>query len=240
VSVTSTTEQIQALFNRIAPVYDQLNDWLSFGQHRIWKQMTVRWSNPHPGAICLDVCCGSGDLARLLARQVGHTGQVVGVDFASAQLAIAHQRTLDSFQPLNIRWVEADALSLPFDGSQFDAVTMGYGLRNVADILGSLKELQRVLKPGKKAAILDFHRPQNAQLRSFQQWYLQTFVVSIAQRLGLNDEYAYISPSLDRFPTGSEQVELALQAGFAQAIHYPIAGGLMGVLVATKPDQHNP
>jgi demethylphylloquinol methyltransferase len=240
VSTTSTTEQIQTLFNRIAPVYDQLNDWLSLGQHRVWKQMTVKWSDPHPGATCLDVCCGSGDLARLLARQVGNTGQVFGVDFASAQLAIARQHTLESFQPINVHWVEGDALSLPFDDDQFDAVTMGYGLRNVADILGSLKELQRVLKPGKKAAILDFHRPQNVQLRSFQQWYLQMFVVSIAQHLSLHDEYAYISPSLDRFPTGPEQVELAVQAGFARAVHYPIAGGLMGVLVATTPHSHNP
>jgi demethylphylloquinol methyltransferase len=234
VNTIPTSEQVQSLFNRIAPVYDQLNDLLSFGQHRVWKQMAVRWSEPHTGATCLDVCCGSGDLARLLARRVGSTGQVFGVDFAPTQLAIARQHTAESFQPLNITWVKGDALNLPFENRQFDAVTMGYGLRNVTDIFGSLKELHRVLKPGGKAAILDFHRPQNLQLRSLQQWYLQTLVVSIAQHLGLSDEYAYISPSLDRFPIGSEQVQLALQAGFATATHYPIANGMMGVLVAAK------
>ncbi len=225
-------EQIQAIFDRIAPVYDQLNDWLSLGQHRVWKQMTVKWSAAQPGMTCLDVCCGSGDLARLLARRVGTTGTVVGVDFSPAQLAIARQRWL-GFGAAPIRWIEADALQLPFGDREFDAATMGYGLRNVTDILASLKELRRVLKPNAKAAILDFHRPTSSSMRAFQQWYLQTIVVPIAQQMGLTEEYAYISPSLDRFPNGQEQVALALQAGFAQATHYAIAGGVMGVLVAT-------
>ncbi|MDX2214168.1 MAG: bifunctional demethylmenaquinone methyltransferase/2-methoxy-6-polyprenyl-1,4-benzoquinol methylase UbiE [Oculatellaceae cyanobacterium bins.114] len=229
-----TSDQIQALFNRIAPVYDQFNDWLSLGQHRVWKQMAAKWSGAYPGATCLDVCCGSGDLARLLARQAGLQGQVFGVDFAAAQLAIAQQRTEDSIQPLHITWVEADALHLPFQDNHFDAATMGYGLRNVTDIAGSLKELWRVLKPHATMAILDFHRPQSPYLRSFQQWYLQSVVVPMAQQFGLTEEYAYISPSLDRFPTGSEQVQLAKQAGFHTVTHYAIASGMMGVLVATK------
>jgi demethylphylloquinol methyltransferase len=230
----TSSEQIQSLFNRIAPVYDQLNDWLSLGQHRIWKQMAVKWSDAALGETGLDVCCGSGDLARLLARRVGPTGHVTGVDFAPAQLAIAKQRAERSFPPLTIDWVEGDALNLPFAENHFDAATMGYGLRNVTNILGSLKELHRVLKPGAKVAILDFHRPQQAMLQSFQQWYLATVVVPAAQQLGLTEEYAYIAPSLDRFPVGAEQVELAKQAGFQDVIHYAIAGGMMGILVATK------
>jgi demethylphylloquinol methyltransferase len=238
VNLTSSTQQaqdVQALFDRIAPAYDRLNDWLSLGQHRIWKQMAAKWSKPQVGSVCLDLCCGSGDLARILARQVGATGRVYGVDFSRAQLAIAQQRTSQSFQPLAVNWVEGDALNLPFEADQFDAATMGYGLRNVSDIPGSLKELQRVMKPGAKVAILDFHRPRNPQLRSFQQWYLDKIVVPAAENLGLRDEYAYIGPSLDRFPTGDEQIELAYQAGFTDVVHYAIASGMMGILVATKP-----
>ena len=226
-------QDIQALFDRIAPAYDRLNDQLSLGLHRVWKQMAMKWSNPPVGGNCLDVCCGSGDLARLLAQRVGSTGQVVGLDFSTVQLAIAAQKP----QPRSaapIRWVEGDAMSLPFEANQFDAITMGYGLRNVTDIPRSLRELHRVLKPQAKAAILDFHRPDSSQLRAFQQWYLDSFVVPLAESTGLREEYAYISPSLDRFPTGVEQVELARQAGFTEATHYAIAGGLMGVLVATK------
>lgn len=196
--------------------------------------MAVKWSQPRVGAVCLDVCCGSGDLARLLAQRVGATGQVYGVDFSSAQLAIAQQRTCERIPPLPITWVEADALHLPFADNQFDAITMGYGLRNVIDIAGSLQELHRVLKPNAKAAILDFHRPQNPQMQVFQQWYLDHFVVPLAEHLGLREEYAYISPSLDRFPSGTQQIRLAQQVGFQAATHYPIAGGMMGVLVTTK------
>lgn len=225
---------IQAIFNRIAPVYDQMNDRLSLGQHRVWKQMAIKWSQAKAGDTCLDVCCGSGDLALQLARRVGSAGKVYGVDFSSAQLAIAKQRSLNLYPQPAITWIEADALDLLFADSYFDAATMGYGLRNVTDIPRSLKELHRVLKPSAKAAILDFHRPSNSYLSSFQQWYLDNLVVPMAENLGLTQEYAYISPSLDRFPTGQEQVKLANEAGFAEATHYPIASGMMGVLVLTK------
>jgi len=227
--------QIRALFDRIAPVYDQLNDWLSLGQHRIWKRMAVKWCDPQPGDTGLDLCCGSGDLALLLAREVGTTGRVVGVDFAPAQLAVASQRAAASFQPLApITWMEADVLNLPFENHQFDCATMGYGLRNVVDIPRCLQELHRVLKPGGKAAILDLHRPTNLQMRQFQQWYLDNIVVPVAARFGLKEEYAYLTPSLEQFPPGREQVKLAQQAGFGEATHYPLSGGLIGVLAIAK------
>ncbi len=229
-----TSTEIRAIFDRIAPVYDQLNDWLSLGQHRIWKQMAVKWSKASSGNTCLDLCCGSGDLALRLARSVGATGYVYGVDFSSQQLAIAQKRAQQQYPQPPISWIEADALDLPFSDNYFDAATMGYGLRNVIDIPRALKELHRVLKPSATAAILDFHRPSNIQLRDFQQWYLDRIVVPIADHLSLTQEYAYISPSLERFPTGQEQVMLAQQAGFSTATHYPIANGMMGVLVIMK------
>ncbi|MEO8892989.1 MAG: bifunctional demethylmenaquinone methyltransferase/2-methoxy-6-polyprenyl-1,4-benzoquinol methylase UbiE [Coleofasciculaceae cyanobacterium] len=228
--VTPEASEIRDLFNRIAPVYDQLNNGLSFGQHRVWKLMAVKWSQVQPGSIGLDLCCGSGDLAQLLARRVGSTGEVYGVDFSAALLEVASQRTPPQ---LPLHWVEADALNLPFQDNYFDCATMGYGLRNVTDIPRCLAQLYRVLKPGAKAAILDFHRPQQPLMRTFQQWYLETIVVPSAKKLGLTEEYAYIAPSLDRFPTGSEQVQLATTAGFT-ATHYPIAMGMMGVLLVTK------
>ena len=228
-----SSSDIKTLFDRIAPVYDRLNDRLSFGQHRSWKRMAVKWCEPSPGDVGLDLCCGSGDLALLLAKQVGATGKVVGVDFSGEQLAIARARAA-SHPELPVTWVEADALNLPFPDCHFHCATMGYGLRNVTDIPRCLKELHRVLKPGAKAAILDFHRPSQPWLRTFQQWYLQNLVVPTAQDFGLTEEYAYISPSLDRFPTGTQQVELAHQAKFGSAVHYKIFGGVMGVLVLTK------
>jgi demethylmenaquinone methyltransferase/2-methoxy-6-polyprenyl-1,4-benzoquinol methylase len=234
VTVPPSASDVQSLFDRIAPVYDSLNDWLSFGLHRVWKQMAVSWSGVEAGMTCVDVCCGSGDLAQRLARRVGKTGQVYGVDFSAEQLAIAQQRSSQSITPLPVTWLEGDALHLPFPDNYFDAATMGYGLRNVTDIPRSLKELYRVLKPGAKVAILDLHRPANSTTLAFQQWYLNTIVVPVAQHWGLDQEYAYINPSLERFPAGHEQVQLATQAGFSAVTHYAIAAGLMGVLVAQK------
>ncbi|MBD2606529.1 bifunctional demethylmenaquinone methyltransferase/2-methoxy-6-polyprenyl-1,4-benzoquinol methylase UbiE [Scytonema hofmannii FACHB-248] len=225
---------VRAIFDRIAPVYDQLNDWLSLGQHRIWKEMAVKWSEAKPGDTCLDLCCGSGDLALRLARRVGRLGKVYGVDFSPNLLLSARQRSKAQYPQPPITWVEADVLNLPFENNSFAAATMGYGLRNVTDIQGSLKELHRVLQPGAKAAILDFHRPSNSQIRTFQQFYLDNLVVPLADYLGVKEEYAYISPSLDRFPIGTEQIELARQVGYATATHYPIANGMMGMLVVSK------
>jgi ubiquinone/menaquinone biosynthesis methyltransferase len=225
---------VRDLFDRIAPVYDTINHQLSGGLHRVWKQMAVTWSQAQPGHICLDVCCGSGDLALLLAERVGSTGQVYGLDFAGAQLAIARQRAENHWPPRCIQWLEGDALALPFPEAHFDAITMGYGLRNLVDIPQGLQELHRVLKSGATAAILDFHQPRQPWLQQFQHWYLDQVVVPTAARHGLTAEYAYIAPSLERFPQGPEQVEIAKTAGFRQAVHYPVAGGLMGVLVITR------
>ena len=228
-------QRIRGIFNRIAPIYDRMNDEFSWGQHRIWKKMAVGWSRAQPGQTGLDLCCGSGDLALLLAQRLGTQGRVFGVDFSAEQLACAQTRKKPFTFPLApISWIEADALHLPFADSTFDCATMGYGLRNVIDIPRSLRELYRVLKPGATAAILDMNRPDDQSLRGFQQWYLKTVVVPAAERLGFKDEYAYINPSLDRFPTGRQQVSLARTAGFQQATHYAIAGGMMGVLVVTK------
>lgn len=236
---TPQATEIKALFDRIAPIYDRLNDWLSLGQHRIWKLMTVKWSNPHPGDVALDLCCGSGDLAIILAKKVGTTGQVIGLDFACSQLAIASERQQRLIPNLPISWIEGDALELPFSDNYFDCATMGYGLRNLTDISLGLRELHRVLKPGATAAILDFHRPQTEILRTFQQWYLQNLVVPTARQFGMTEEYAYLFPSLERFPTGVEQVKLAREVGFEKVTHYLLAGEMMGVLVISKGNSNN-
>lgn len=225
---------IKAIFDRIAPVYDRLNDRLSFGQHRIWKLMAVKWCEANLGNNALDICCGSGDLALLLARKVGKTGKVTGLDFACEQLAIAKQRQMVRYPLVTMEWVEGDALDLPFASNQFDCATMGYGLRNVTNIPRCLQELYRVLKPGAKAAVLDFHRPSQGYMQAIQQWYLTNIVVPTAAEMNLKEEYAYITPSVKRFPMGNEQVKLAHSAGFSQAIHYPLMGGMMGILALTK------
>jgi demethylphylloquinol methyltransferase len=230
----TSSPQVQALFDQIAPVYDQLNAWLSLGQHRVWKQMAVQWAKPKPGGVNVDLCCGSGDLSLLMAHTVRGNGRIIGIDFSPRQLAIAQQRSNALPWANSIEWIESDVLELPLSDYSVDAITMGYGLRNVADIPQALQEIYRVLKPQGRAAILDFNRSTSPEVQQFQQWYLRQIVVPIASCFQLKEEYAYLETSIARFPTGPEQVELAIAAGFEAVCHYPIAANMMGILVIQK------
>ncbi|GMH42886.1 hypothetical protein BSKO_10805 [Bryopsis sp. KO-2023] len=233
-----STERRQ-LFNRIAPVYDRLNDALSLGQHRDWKKWTVEWSGAQPGDNVLDVCCGSGDIAFLLAEAVGSNGKVTGLDFAAEMLDDASQRETewrarDLRSKSEMSWVQGDALKLPFGDGEFDAITMGYGLRNVVDIPLAMTELHRVLRPGRRVAILDFNNSNDLVVDSFQGFMLENVVVPVARMYNVQEEYEYLRPSIQRFPSGPQQEWLAQRSGFDSARHHEIMGGLMGILVAQK------
>jgi demethylphylloquinol methyltransferase len=232
-----SSEQVQALFDEIAPVYDRLNAWLSLGQHRVWKQMAIKWANLQPNGINVDLCCGSGDLTLMSARTLRGQGKVIGIDFSQRQLDVAKTRAQMLPWADSLEWIESDVLALPLPDSSVDAITMGYGLRNVTDIPQALSEIYRVLKPGANAAILDFNRPTTEIMQDFQRWYLRQIVVPIASRFNLKQEYAYLETSLARFPTGPEQIQLATQAGFETVRHYAIALDTMGILVMAKPQQ---
>mmetsp|Transcript_21310 Transcript_21310/g.46537 ORF Transcript_21310/g.46537 Transcript_21310/m.46537 type:complete len:300 (-) Transcript_21310:889-1788(-) len=230
----------QKLFNRIAPVYDELNNTLSLGQHWVWKQQAAKWSGAQPGHRALDICCGSGDLSFILAKLVGTRGEVIGLDFAADMLSYAGERQQQQQIPglqnyaTPMKWVQGDAMNMPFPNAHFDAATMGYGLRNVASIPTALKEIHRVLRPGASVAILDFNNSTDQVVDSVQAFFLEKLVVPTATRYGLADEYEYLRPSIKAFPTGREQEALALEAGFQEAKHHEVGFGLMGVLVAKK------
>ncbi|KAJ1399500.1 UbiE/COQ5 methyltransferase [Sesbania bispinosa] len=226
----------RALFNRITPVYDNLNDLLSLGQHRIWKRMAVSWTGAKMGDRVLDVCCGSGDLAFLLSEKVGSDGKVIGIDFSKELLLVAssRQRSLSKNCFTNIEWVEGDALDLPFADGWFDAITMGYGLRNVVDKRKAMQEIFRVLKDGSRVSILDFNKSNNSLTSSITEWMIDNVVVPVASGYGLSEDYRYLKSSIREFLTGKELEELALEVGFSSAQYYEISGGLMGCLVAKR------
>ncbi|KAL6186499.1 hypothetical protein ACLB2K_042619 [Fragaria x ananassa] len=216
--VQSSRER-QALFNRIAPVYDNLNDLLSLGQHRIWKRMSVSWSGAKMGDSVLDLCCGSGDIAFLLSEKVEVNGKVIGLDFSKDQLSVASSRKKLKSKAcyMNIEWVEGDALDLPFSNGQFDAIAMGYGLRNVVD-------------KRSRVPILDFNKSANPVTASFQEMMIDNVVVPVASGFGLEEDYRYLKRSIREFLTGEELEKLALDVGFSDARYYEIGGGLMGNL----------
>eukprot|EP00469_Lotharella_globosa_P008591 CAMPEP_0167773576 /NCGR_PEP_ID=MMETSP0111_2-20121227/1503_1 /TAXON_ID=91324 /ORGANISM="Lotharella globosa, Strain CCCM811" /LENGTH=269 /DNA_ID=CAMNT_0007663241 /DNA_START=181 /DNA_END=990 /DNA_ORIENTATION=+ len=225
----------EQLFGKISRVYDLLNDLLSLGLHRLWKRRAVRMANVPKGGHALDVCCGSGDLTRLLASAVGPNGKATGLDFARPMLQYAHTKTRPKSKSGRIQWLKGDAMALPFGNNQFDGVTVGYGLRNVNDPKQCLSELLRVAKPGSNVVVLDFNNAQNRFVRGFQFFCLEKIVVPVASLCGARAEYAYLRPSIERYPKGDELVAMAEEIGFKTARFLPVAGGLMGMLVATKP-----
>lgn len=228
-------QAVTELFEAIAPRYDQLNDLLSLGLHRLWKRQAVAWIRPAPGQRLLDLCCGTGDLALVLAERVRPGGTVLGLDAAEAPLALARRRA--SRQPwLPLRFERADALVTGLADGWADGAAMAYGLRNLTDPALALRELRRLLRPGGRAAVLDFNRPAagsgpaSEAVAAFQRLYLRGLVVPAATAFGLREQYAYLESSLQRFPTGPEQEALARAAGFRLVRHRPLAAGLMGLL----------
>ena len=226
--------RVREMFSRIAGRYDLVNDLMSFGFHRRWKRETVRLARDgaRPPARVLDLCCGSGDLA-FLAEKAG-AREVVGVDFTFPMLAVARRRKLEAGR--ESRFVQADALALPFPDAAFDVVTVAYGLRNVADLPASLSEMRRVLAPGGRVAILDFGKPENRFTAGLYGAYLRAVMPLVGWLFhGDPDAYRYIPESLERYP-GQRGVEgLMRDAGFVQTRYQNRVLGTMGINLGEAP-----
>ncbi|XP_064997800.1 2-phytyl-1,4-beta-naphthoquinone methyltransferase, chloroplastic-like isoform X2 [Musa acuminata AAA Group] len=161
---------------------------------------------------------------------------VYGLDFSREQLSVASRREDLYWKACykNIEWIEGDALDLPFSDGYFDAITIGYGLRNLIDRQKAMREIFRVLKPGSKVSILDFNKSTSSLVNMLQEWIIDNVVVPTASEYGLSQEYKYLKTSIDEFLTGKELEKLAKEVGFSKAEHYEIGGGFMGNLVATR------
>jgi demethylmenaquinone methyltransferase/2-methoxy-6-polyprenyl-1,4-benzoquinol methylase len=223
------------LFNGIARRYDRLNAFQSLGLHGRWQERLVACTRIGPGQRALDVCCGTGDVALRLTR----TGaDVVGLDFSSAMLEVARAR-LSRFagpRPAAVRFVEGDALNLPFPADTFDAVTVAYGLRNLADLRRGLGEMVRVAKPGGRVVALDFGKPSNRLWRRFFFAYLRHVVPRLGRWVAGNAEaYAYIIESLAHYPAQAELSQILGDLGLTDIRVENLLGGAMSIHCAQKP-----
>ncbi len=226
--------KVREMFSRLAWRYDLVNDVMSAGLHRRWKRETVRLAVAPAGgaARVLDLCCGSGDLC-FLAEELG-AGSVVGADFTLPMLAVARRR--GNTARTGAHFVQADALSLPFPDGSFDAVTISYGLRNVADLPRALAEMRRVLSPGGRLAVLDFGKPQNPLASALYLSYLRAVMPAMGWIFhGDPETYRYIPDSLERYP-GQRGVDALLrEAGFVNPRFHDRLLGAMGINLAEKP-----
>ena len=226
------TRAVEEMFNSISSKYDLLNDVFSFGLHRLWKKKLLDILNPTFGEKWIDLCCGTGDMSILLARKMKSSENIIGLDSASQALLVARERSKGNYS--SIEWINGDALQTNLSLHQFDGLIMAYGLRNLSNSQAGFREAFRLLKPGGRAGILDFRSFQDVSLQGlFQKIYLSLYVVPLASAFGLGKEYSYIKKSLVNFPSGAEQIHLALSAGFRNAEYQTLAMGQMGILLLT-------
>jgi len=219
---------VHRAFSAIARRYVLTNHVLSLGIDVIWRRRVARHVRDAGAKLVLDVATGSGDLARTVRDGVSAV-RVVGVDFCAPMLAEARKRGLDDL-------LVCDGLDLPFAGSSFDAITIGYGLRNMADWSAALREFSRVLKPGGLLVVLDFSLPASALMRTPYRFYLHRLLPHIAGALtGNREAYAYLGDSIERFPSGSRMKALIEANGFTDARWEPQFGGISSLYTAKRP-----
>ncbi len=230
VPVDDKARRVRSVFESVASNYDLMNDLMSLGAHRIWKQFTLSQTGLRPGMRALDVAGGTGDLSMGMARQVGEQGLVILSDINAAMLARGRDRTLDAGFARNIRCALANAERLPFPDSSFDCVTIGFGLRNVTDKAAALKAMRRVLKPGGQLLVLEFSHPTAPGLKPIY----DTYSFSVLPRLGqwvAKDEasYRYLAESIRRFPNQETLLGMMQEAGLEGCRYHNLSGGIVAL-----------
>jgi demethylmenaquinone methyltransferase / 2-methoxy-6-polyprenyl-1,4-benzoquinol methylase len=225
--------QVRGMFDRIASVYDLMNSAMTAGLHHQWRQRAVDRAEVEPGSDALDVCCGTGDLALELRRRIGPDGRVVGCDFSEPMLELARRKSGEEGLPVEFGW--GDALDLPYGDASFDAVTIGFGARNLADLERGISEMARVLRPGGHLVILEITRPHREPLSSFYSLWFDRLVPVLGTLAGDPEAYSYLPDSVRTFPE-PEQLAGMLDAGGLTEIRWLLlAGGIIAIHSATKP-----
>lgn len=221
------------MFTSIAPRYDLLNHLLSFNVDRLWWRRTARSFASilaRPDARVLDLCCGTGDMAFALRRAGKSSAQILGADFSHAML----QRASEKSAGTSLRWVEADALRLPFSDSLFDLITTAFGFRNLADYPAGLREIARVLRPGGECGILDFGEPSGL-IGNLYRIYFKHVLPKVGTLIsGVRGPYSYLPASVERFPQPQEMLRRMQHAGFREATWTPFTFGIAGLYRGKK------
>jgi demethylmenaquinone methyltransferase/2-methoxy-6-polyprenyl-1,4-benzoquinol methylase len=218
------------MFDRVGRRYDLVNTVLSGGTDAGWRRRAARATGLALDGSALDVACGSGKLTARLAQIAGNGGRVVGLDFSPQMLEVARH------DHPGIEFIEGDALALPFDDASFDASTIAFGLRNLADQVRGLREMLRVVKPGGRAVVLEFVRPPQGPAGVAYRLYLKNVLPAIGGALsGQPSAYRYLSDTVDSYRTPDELRAMASAAGWAKIRYEGLAMGTVGVLAGERP-----
>jgi len=232
--VESASRAVRDMFTSIAPRYDLLNHVLSMNVDRLWWNRTARTFShilSRPGAQILDLCCGTGDMTFALRHRTGKSSpRIVGADFSHAMLQRAGIKSVGTA----LRWVEADALRLPFPDASFDLVTSAFGFRNLADYDAGLREIARVVRPNGECGILDFSEPGGLMGKLYRVYFKHVLPKIGTLISGVRGPYAYLPASVERFPQPDEMLERMKRVGFRQATWKPYTFAIAGLYRGMK------
>jgi demethylmenaquinone methyltransferase/2-methoxy-6-polyprenyl-1,4-benzoquinol methylase len=228
-SGTLEEPQVEAMFDRIAGVYDLMNSLMTAGLHHRWRRRAVDLARVGPGNDVLDVASGTGDLAIELSGRVGAGGSVIGSDFSEQMLDRARVKAPQ------LRWEQANALALPYEANRFDAVTVGFGARNFSDLEAGLAEMVRVTRPGGRVVVLEITTPTRPPLSTFFRLWFDRLVPLIGRFAGDPDAYSYLPSSVRRFPDARTLAMRLSEAGLEDVSYLLTAGGIIAIHSGTKP-----
>jgi ubiquinone/menaquinone biosynthesis methyltransferase len=222
---------VRTLFATIADRYDFITRFLSFGRDAHWKRRLIALADIGPGTRVVDLACGTGDLA---FAAIDRGARALGLDITPRMIELARAKTTPAQAP-RVAWAVGDMTTLPLADASCDVITTGYGLRNVPDLARAIAEAHRVLAPGGRLCSLDFDRPEDAWLRTIYLAHLTMVGAATGWVLHRDpDTYRYIPASIRRYPGARKVADLMRAAGFADARHIPVFGGLMAIHVARK------
>ncbi len=224
------------MFDRIAGSYDRLNSVMTAGLHHQWRRRAVELAGVGPRSRALDVATGTGDLSFALAAEIGPRGEVVAADFSEQMLEIARRKAAAGAAGRDsapIRFERANALLLPHATDEFDAATVGFGVRNFSDLDQGLRELARVVRPGGHVVILEMTTPQRAPLSVFFRLWFDRVVPVLGRAAGDSDAYTYLPNSVRRFPGPEELAAQMAAVGLGDVRYVLTAGGIIALHVGT-------
>jgi demethylmenaquinone methyltransferase/2-methoxy-6-polyprenyl-1,4-benzoquinol methylase len=221
---------VERMFDRIAGPYDLMNRLMTAGLDRRWRAIAARETGVGRGASVLDACCGTGDLALELARVVGRSGQVTGLDFSAEMLRRAERKSAGP-DGATVQWVRGDATAMPFGDNSFAAATIAFGLRNLPDAEGGLRELARVVRPGGRVVCLEITRPEHGALKGFYSLWFDRGIPALGKVFDRSGAYSYLPASVRRFPGPELLGEAYHRAGMTDVRYRLMAGGIVALHV---------
>jgi demethylmenaquinone methyltransferase/2-methoxy-6-polyprenyl-1,4-benzoquinol methylase len=222
--------KVADVFHSVATKYDIMNDVMSGGVHRVWKQFTIEASCARKGHKILDIAGGTGDLAAKFSKIVGKDGQVILSDINNSMLSVGRDKLTDKGIVGNIDYVQANAECLPFPDNYFDCITIAFGLRNVTDKDAALRSMNRILKPGGRLLVLEFSKPTTDILTKAYDLYSFKILPKMGQLIaGDADSYEYLAESIRMHPDQETLKSMMSDAGFDQCEYHNMTGGIVAL-----------